>query len=59
MVRGPEANSNKSYAVCSQPWWRGIGQYGFSQDMLGESIKTITTAEGRAKGDSGSKTSKT
>lgn len=55
---GTEANKNKSYTVCSQPWWHGIGHDGFSRHMLGETMTDIIAAEQRATGDSGSKTSK-
>lgn len=40
---GPEANSNNSFTISSQPWWRGVGHDSISRDMLRGGIGNISS----------------
>ncbi|RVX09739.1 Nuclear transcription factor Y subunit A-1 [Vitis vinifera] len=40
-----KADSNNPYSICSQPWWRGLGNDVISPDVLGESSPNSASAE--------------
>lgn len=54
----PEANSNNSFTISSQPWWHGVGHDSISRDMLGENIGNISLPREPMNGSLVTKTSK-
>lgn len=54
----PEANSNNSFTISSQPWWHGVGHDSISRDMLGDSIGNTSLPREPINGGLVTKTSK-
>lgn len=54
----PEANSNNSFTISSQPWWCGVGHDSISRDMLGGGIGNISSPREPINGGLVTKTSK-
>ncbi|KAH9648199.1 CCAAT-HAP2 transcription factor [Citrus sinensis] len=55
---GPEANSNNSFTISSQPWWRGVGHDSTSRAMLQGGIGNISSPREPINGVLVAKTSK-
>lgn len=55
---GPEANSNNSFTISSQPWWRGVGHDSTSRAMLRGGIGNISSPREPINGVLVAKTSK-